>query len=278
MLLSLPPGKDAPIICLHVDLLSIIVEHLPDPAPLQRSCRYLRDTLTGVSVTAAWLARKSRDEAVYRATRKGDVALVRALFHPPHRSTPNSANPAGISALDHASDSGRLDIVGELLRAGASPGGRALYYATCGGHIAIVRALLAAGASPDAVTISPGVQPIPLNNVAAFFGRLDIVQALCDAGAHPHKAIILAAQGGHLDIVQALCGAKATQPGDLDRRDGSQTALMIAAESGHLEMARVLIGAGASPHIEDHEGNTALVLAAKRKHFATVRFLVDRML
>ena len=63
-------------------------------------------------------------------------------------------NQGGITALHWASDKGRLDVVRELLKAGANVNAvdeddwTALHLASNNGHLDVVRELLRAGADP----------------------------------------------------------------------------------------------------------------------------------
>ena len=88
------------------------------------------------------------------AAREGDVATLRGYLH--NGVDINSVNAGGATALEMASQSGKLDVVQVLLSLGASPNpivpdafSSALISASTYGHDGIVRLLLENGADPD---------------------------------------------------------------------------------------------------------------------------------
>lgn len=145
-------------------------------------------------------------------------------------------------ALIKAIENGQLDVVKELIKAGANINiwGNdritLLELAASNGNFGIVQELIKAGAS--------------VNDSSLLFGidYIDIVKELIKAGANINYANISgspltkAAERGHLEAVKELIKAGA----DVNFRDMREiTALMYATQNGHLEIVQELIKAGA---------------------------------
>lgn len=86
-----------------------------------------------------------------------------------------------------------------------------------------------------------------------------------------------AAEFGDIDYAKLLFQASLNDDSyylDLDATDNSgTTALMIATRYGHCEFVKWLLETGANPHQKDKNGNTALDLALKTNHEATIKIL-----
>jgi ankyrin repeat protein len=83
-----------------------------------------------------------------------------------------------------------------------------LHYASRAGHLDIVRELLAAGAAVNAATTAGGATPL---HRAAYAGHIDVVQVLIQAGAvvdladsDGQTALDKATQQGHADVAELL--------------------------------------------------------------------------
>ncbi len=107
--------------------------------------------------------------------------------------------------------------------------------------------------------------------VATECGKPGIVRTLLASGVAVDQrdaddqstALMKAAGNGYVDIVQALCNAGAQK--DLKDANG-WTALIYAAENGHDTVIQVLRAAGAHVDIRDNGGMTALEHAAFEGH------------
>ena len=109
------------------------------------------------------------------------------------------------------------------------------------GHVELLGELLAAGATPN----PPDVSHTPIRG-AAIFGRLACVEALLKANADPNAlsagaktALMGAAMNGHADVAKLLL-ANAAKP-ELKNEFG-ETAEALATAKGHAACAEVLRG------------------------------------
>lgn len=113
--------------------------------------------------------------------------------------------------------------------------------------------------------------------MAAFAGSADTCQALLSGGAEvnyaePNQnrtALMFAAQGGYSPVVQVLLNSKA----DASKADSEgQTALHWSAVANKAETAK-LLSVHCAREAKNREGFTALEVAQKMKHDATVAAL-----
>ena len=114
---------------------------------------------------------------------------------------------------------------------------------------------------------------------AASMGRTDMIAPLLAAGADVNAhdlrgftPLILAAYDGHLDTVNALLDRKA----DACKPDANQgnTAQMGVAFKGYDEIAARLLKAGCDVDARNHQGQTALMMAAMFNRRAQVDMLL----
>ena len=164
------------------------------------------------------------DRALLDASRRGDVAAVRSLLK--EGADPNSVQGDGLTALHLAAQTGNLEVVRVLLRAGARVDAQTrigahtpLHLASQGAHSDVVKALLSAHADVAAITTTSGVTPLHLA-AAAIHGEV-VVKELLEAGAP-------------VDAIESVAG---------------QTPLMFAASAGRAEAVRELLRHGADPGV-----------------------------
>ena len=134
-----------------------------------------------------------------------------------------------------------------------------LFEASFDGNLAEVMRIIEDD-SVDMVDIVDDVGWTPLH-YAAYFGHMDIVLALLEAGANPNNqneygetALHFAALFGHLDIVETLLVA-GINPNKQD--DDGKTALHWAAKNGDLDVFQAIVAGGGDPNIVDGNGKTA---------------------
>lgn len=158
-------------------------------------------------------------------------------------------NRGPVTALFYAARNGHLEIVKELLHAGANiekgdvdydvtP----LYEACRGGHVEVVRELLRHGA--DAYINKEKITPL---YAAARTGNHEIVKELLTAGAEVDKGtaygdgspLYVASRFGHLDVVKALIDAKA----DVHKKEtySYETPLSVAVKYAHTDVSNMLM-------------------------------------
>jgi uncharacterized protein len=125
-----------------------------------------------------------------------------------------------------------------------TPFGTWLHLAAKDGNLALVQCLISMGADVNAMGGTFGGTPI---NLAAGYGRIDIVRALIassaalDVSEPVRNPLFSAIQGGHLEIVRLLidCGIdyRASYSGESMK---DMDALAFALERGQTEIANYL--------------------------------------
>ncbi|KAJ9638045.1 general transcription repressor [Knufia peltigerae] len=172
-----------------------------------------------------------------------------------------------------------IEVVRLLLHRGADVnGGRGydtpLTFAAGNGYIEVVRELLAAGADPNKM-MNDGYSAA---RAAAAEGRLDFLKLLMEHGANINvptsPALPIAASMGHKEVFEHLLASGA----DMEARDvNSYTALMGASGGGHQEISEELLRRGADPSAVDEDGNTALMLVSgmRGEQVEIAKMLID---
>lgn len=184
------------------------------------------------------------------------------------------------TALHLAAEQGHTDIVGFLLKSGASVDLKndldktPLWLAVYEGHNQISKMLLDAGASP-----SPwGTEHEPLLFAAVGNGSVDIVASLLEAGANAVAVLLftgitplhVAAENGHSALVKVLLEAGAQVS---PRTVTGATPLHQAAVHGRTEVARILLDAGADIDALEDDGMTPLDNAVYCGQLDTMRVI-----
>jgi len=147
-----------------------------------------------------------------------------------------------------------------------------LMLASTRGEEEIVRTLLANGATVDLESdaslpvLIPGetrsLNSKPIGSTALWnasaLGHAGVVQILLDAGASVRGEMHGAARMGRENVLNVILASgidvnHLTEPENF-------TALMIGSHNGQVEVVKVLLAAGASVHLKDSKGRTALSL------------------
>lgn len=180
------------------------------------------------------------------------------------------APPSEILRAKYAGNEAR---VRELLAAGPTLN---IFEAAATGGTDRVRELLKQDGALLNAYASDGFFPLAL---AAFFGHVETVRLLLDAGADVNQQsrettkvapLHSAIAARKLDIVKMLLARKA-DPGRAGGR--GVTPLHEAAISGQIDMAALLIDSGAPINVRDDGGKTPLAYAMDRKQEAMIAWL-----
>lgn len=211
---------------------------------------------------------------------RNQVEVVRILVHA--GASLNVVDDFGRTPLhDAILDRRNMEIVRILVHAGAAlnvvdkRGHNALVDALLLGDAAVVQLLVDANATLDgtrALEWAVDKNYIELVNVLAAHGA-----PLNVANAHGYTPILSATWNDNADMVRALLRAGA-DPNVVTTGTTISwvSSLMIAATYGYRDVVDVLVDEGhANLELVDHDGNTALMLAAESGHFGVVRYLVE---
>ncbi|OQR91536.1 ankyrin repeat protein [Achlya hypogyna] len=267
----------------HQDIVRVLIAHNAslEAQREDRPSALLRATQKGCVDTVALLAAHQANlEATFP---DGKTALIYACFHGlalvatvllEHQAATEAADDLGNTALHYAALGGNTKIVRLLLQAQArtdvvnierfTP----LRIAAAAGHTEPLKALLGHDADVDAAD-DDGWTPLL---AACDAGHVECAKLLLAARASPTAAasngataLLLAAKKGHADLVRALLAHPAT-PLDARLHSGGLTATMVAAAVGHAGVLQLLLDAGADHRACNHDGQTALALAAEKGH------------
>ena len=224
------------------------------------------------------------DEAVtdidlHSVAANGDATMMRKLVA--KGAQVNVRNQAGVTPLDWACQEGHTEVARILLDAGANinederVGFLPLFLATMENQKDCVELLLSNGASTH--TRKQGYLPL---HIAAQLGHCSIIELLLSKGASVNvraadscMSLHLATQEGHKEVVKLLIKKGA----DLDATIGHKkiTAYCLAIQKRHEEVAEILREAGASIHLKEGDGYSALHFAAQKGLKGTVERLIE---
>ena len=195
-----------------------------------------------------------------------DLAAVQELIK--KGGDPNSRNGLEFTPLYIAAASYQMDIMGELLKAGAdadaeSNYGTPLMFAAATGNIAGANILFSKGVNVNA-TRNDGMSVLMM---ASYSGNPALVGALLEQKAIVNTkddvgdtALMYAARQGHDKVAEMLIGAGV----EVDTVDKDhKTPLLEAAKIGNTKVVEILMAKGAKVNTKDAHGMTPLMLAAK---------------
>ena len=203
---------------------------------------------------------------VMKAIQSDDVASLKQIFaSQPELAAERDEN--GNSPLLISAYYGRSAMVRVILDQGVRPN---LFEACAAGLAGDVARLLKENPRLVGDRSHDGWTPLHL---AAFFGRLELVKLLLDAGAsmltisnnnESNLPINAAAAGRRNDVVRLL--VERGCPPDARASDQGYTALHLAANNGNVELVEFLLRSGADRSLKTGSGETAIDLAVKQGH------------
>lgn len=226
---------------------------------------------------------QAANQHLVEAVQTGDgVAVAQALAD---GADPNAAvSRFGGSVLIEAARSGRLEVVGLLVNAGARVGPvghfnvSPLRVAMLQAHADVVQYLIAHGALPaeSAARTSVLTEAVSYTRHRPRPAALATLQVLLQAGATPHPdeeaPVITAVMRSVAPTVLRLLlahGADVNQ-----RRSDGTPAILIAARRGDHAAVDVLLQAGADVDARDQQGRTALMHAVERNEQLVIAALL----
>jgi len=261
---------------------------------------------------SVWLAAAPAEPLLAGAAMRNDVAAVRALLK--RAADVDAAQGDGMTALHWAAMNDNVELARALILAGADVKAvtrldayTPLLIAATNGSEPLVGELLKAGASPNSATKN-GTTGLML---AAASGSIGAVTRLLDRGADPNArevargetALMFAAVNGRAAVIRLMIErhadpSVATRVVDLskidaprpvlngDRQDtnrqlvgkqGGMTALLLAARQGNTDAVRTLLDAGADVNQASSGDHTSpLLIATVNGHFDLTAMLLDR--
>jgi ankyrin repeat protein len=238
--------------------------------------------------------------SIVDAAMRGDRQAVRTLAQ---AGKVGQTAPDGTTALHWAVENNDVEMVGQLLKAGASAtaatryGVQPISLAAVNGNAAIMETLVVAGA--DVNTALPGGETVLMT--AARGGQLSAVQFLIAKGADVNAkdatlgqtALMWAAARDNGAAVKALVAAgaeinvrtnNATRATGRTSESGNTfqapaptgfTPLLFATRAGAINATRVLIEAGANVNDALSDGESALVVATANANWQLADLLLD---
>lgn len=184
-----------------------------------------------------------------------------------------------------AATQNNVEVINILIQYGATAttknnlGETALFIACKRGHLENVKALMGPGINIDE---RDNTSNTLLMVAVTKRNNADVINFLMDSGANAtfknsqmDTPLLIACKRGYIENVEALINAE--NDISLDERDeSSNTPLMIAAIQNNAKIVDVLLNAGANADIGNFSGATALMLACKGGHSASVTILLKK--
>jgi len=184
----------------------------------------------------------------------------------------NQPSSRGLNALSAASSSGDINIVRDIIQAGGRATGLDLFEPVKSGRLDIVHELLDAGADVNVTDRWAN----SLLGVAVQADHADVARTIIAAGAK-----LDAHSGGRTPLIIAVCNENKSlvdillhAGAKVDARDiYGCTALMEAAIRPQKDILLRLLHAGCNPRLKSEKGDSAISLAKERKMLDNIKLL-----
>jgi ankyrin repeat protein len=204
------------------------------------------------------------EKTFFQEASRGDQLRARSALET-NGQLAASRNEAGVSVIAATADAGRLDFAKEIARRRTDLD---LFEAACIGDGRRVRALVSADPAAIDRHAPDGFTAV---GIAARFGHVELLQRLIQAGADVEaisanalKARPLHVASAHVNSERASAVARPLLVAGADpnsQRRGGHTALHESVYRPNLALARLLLAYGASPHVSNDDGDSALQIA-----------------
>jgi ankyrin repeat protein len=184
-----------------------------------------------------------------------------------------------------AADSGRTDVVEELLNKGVdinskgTDGRSALFCAAEIGNCAMAKLLLERGVDANKADNEKNITPLL---IATQYGYYDMVEVLLEHNAKTNLSDIngitplyIAAQNGNYRLAELLLGKGAEI--DSPNKRGA-TPLYIAAQNGFFKIVELLLDQGAKIELANNEGVTPFLAAIAMGKADVLKVLLNKIL
>lgn len=209
-----------------------------------------------------------------KAAREGHLGIVRLLLK--RGAEVNAKSNIGDTPLHLAAWKGHLSVAELLLKHGAivnmkgAQGETPLMVAAMNGHAPVVSLFLKTGADANARN-AKGKTAL---NLASKQGHKEVVRLLSSPGKRDRERALMKAVGqGRSKEVSSLLRSKIGL--EFTGKDGNSP-LILAARKGHVEIVKLLLDHGANPNARFRCAGPALVSAASDGKAQVVRFLLER--
>ncbi|XP_074641301.1 uncharacterized protein LOC141899048 [Tubulanus polymorphus] len=221
---------------------------------------------------------------------KGDWVLLDQTLRNIDKGNPDLSladENTGITPLMIAVRENKLVIAERLIDLGANindkakDGQTAVHYCAACAKDDMMKLLI--NRKADATIAGGGKDQIPLHVAAArSSGAVPIVQMLLKVSGKEGRLIIdkdgciplfLATEAGNIAVCKELLNQLTEQQVHLQRMDNGDSVLHTACRKRDVDLARIFIDAGAAVDLQNHEGKTALHLAAWEGDELLIKYL-----
>ncbi|EWG54158.1 hypothetical protein FVEG_12438 [Fusarium verticillioides 7600] len=228
-------------------------------------------------------------DVLHAAAAGGDLATVKLLIK--HHVNVNHIRFMFHTPLGSAAEFGQVQIIKELLRAGADIHPKGMSHQSFGKQEPAIKAILGGHAPALKALIEHGLKPeeyagdVPLVVLATQQKSEAMVRLLLQAGVKPKNhplALVTAAHDGNWELITCLLDAGAdpnalASHGFYVRDKLLCSPLYAACKSGHFEAVKLLLERGADAQVDsgDFDG-LPLTIAARQGQFDIARLLLGK--